>query len=100
MLLVELKRVLAYPKIRAKVGAAEAEAVLALLNDGATIVDDPVLTSSPRSADPHDDYLIALAQVARAIIVSGDHHLLEMADQIPVYAPADLQIHLRSLRSE
>jgi predicted nucleic acid-binding protein len=38
--------------------------------------------------DPGDDYLIALAAAARAVIVSGDRHLLDMRDELPVQSPA------------
>ena len=37
------------------------------------------------SIDPDDDYLIALAETAAAILVSGDTGL---ADRIPVHTPA------------
>ena len=36
-----------------------------------------------------DDYLIALAAQERAALVSGDRHLLELAAELPIYAPAD-----------
>ncbi len=88
-LLAELQRVLAYPKIRASVSEVEAAAFLALLEGGATTVNDPTQSSSLRTADPNDDYLVALAEAARAIIVSGDRHLLDMAGRLPVYSPAD-----------
>ncbi len=42
-----------------------------------------------RSADPADDYLIALAAANDAILVSGDNHLLRLADRIPVLSPRD-----------
>ncbi len=40
-----------------------------------------------RSTDPGDDYLIALASAERAVLVSGDTHLLDLANEIPVYSP-------------
>jgi len=88
-LLAELQRVLAYPKIRASVSEVEAAAFLALLEGGATTIDDPARPPSLRTADPNDDYLVALAEAARAVIVSGDRHLLDMAGRLPVYSPAD-----------
>lgn len=90
-LLAELQRVLAYPKLESRVSTAEAKAFLALLSEGATIVDDPAELPSLRTADPHDDYLVALAEAARAVIVSGDRHLLGMAGRLPVYSPADFR---------
>jgi len=37
-----------------------------------------------RSADPGDDYVLALAERERAVLVSGDRHLLDLADELPV----------------
>lgn len=90
-LLSELKRVLAYPKIRSRVSEAEAVEFVSLLNDLATIVDDPAGPPSVRTADPEDSYLVALAEAAQAAIVSGDRHLLELAGRFPVYAPGDFR---------
>jgi predicted nucleic acid-binding protein len=42
-----------------------------------------------QSPDPDDDYLIALANIARAVLVSGDKDLLGLSGQIPVYSPAE-----------
>jgi predicted nucleic acid-binding protein len=42
-----------------------------------------------RSKDPGDDYLIALAASERALLVSGDGHLLDLREQIPVYSPRE-----------
>jgi len=88
LLMAELQRVLAYPKIRSRVSEAEAESFLTLLRQGATIVEDPGQLPSLRTPDPHDDYLVVLAEGARAVIVSGDKHLLGMAGRLPVYSPA------------
>ena len=49
------------------------------------MTDDPKEPPSTRSPDPGDDYLIALGAVAQAAIVSGDGHLLGLADDLPVY---------------
>jgi predicted nucleic acid-binding protein len=40
-----------------------------------------------RSRDPGDDYLLALAESERAIVVSGDQHLLGLADRFPIVSP-------------
>ena len=50
----------------------------------------PKEPSPLRSADPDDDYLIALAQSQNAVLVSGDKHLLEIGGGAPILAPADL----------
>lgn len=81
-LLAEVTDVLASSKLRGRISAAEADAFEALLR-GAGVVDDP--ESAPRrSSDPDDDYLLALAEAERAVLVSGDPHLLELADRFPV----------------
>ncbi len=41
------------------------------------------------SSDPKDDYLIALAEKSRSVLVSGDGDLLELSEQIPVYSPRE-----------
>jgi predicted nucleic acid-binding protein len=44
-----------------------------------------------RGTDPDDDYLIVLAHSQSAIIVSGDSHLLDLAEAgAPVVSPANL----------
>ena len=88
-LLAELDRALAYPKIRTRVEAAEARELIDLVRRSAEMIDDPAEVPALRSADPDDDYLIALAAVAKAVIVSGDRHLLVLAPQVPVFSPAD-----------
>jgi len=37
-----------------------------------------------QSVDPGDDYLLALAEQERAVLVSGDRHLLALADELPI----------------
>lgn len=88
-LLAELDRALAYPKLRKHIEVAEAQDLLELLRREAQIVADPQGSPSTRSPDAGDDYLIALAEVARAVIVSGDGHLLGLAGEIPVYSPVE-----------
>ena len=88
-LLDELKRALAYPKLRERIPPDEVDAVLGWLAEGATLADDPPDESPVRSQDPGDDYLIALAAGHRAALVSGDKHVLALAGHIPVYSPRD-----------
>lgn len=85
-LIAELERALGYPKLRDRVGPGEADAAVALLRAGAVVATDPSV-APPRSEDPGDDYLLALAEHERAILVSGDRHLLALADQFPVVSP-------------
>lgn len=87
-LLTELERVLAYPKLRKRIDANEATAVVEWLERFATVVPDPGKPAPRASEDPGDDYLIALAAHERAALVSGDRHLLALANELPIYAPA------------
>jgi putative PIN family toxin of toxin-antitoxin system len=87
-LLDELERALGYPKIRSRLRGEDSTAILELIRRDSEIIADPTEPPDIRSGDPGDDYLIALAATSRSIIVSGDHHLLDLADQIPVISPA------------
>ena len=89
LLLAELERVLAYPKLRRRILESEATAIVEWLGRSATIVADPDEPGPRTSEDPGDDYLIALAAHEHAVLVSGDRHLLELAGELPIYAPAD-----------
>lgn len=82
-LLSELERVLAYPKLRKRITREQAAAFLAYLESNAEVAADG--SSTVRTADPDDDYLIGLAQQTRAAIVSGDRHLLDLADRLPIF---------------
>jgi predicted nucleic acid-binding protein len=50
------------------------------------LVPDTAVT--PRSADAADDYLISLAEASRAVVVSGDKHVLTLAESFPIETPA------------
>ena len=78
---------LGYPKLRARVTELEAQELIELLGREADVRDDPNRPPAIRSPDPGDDYLVALAEEARAVIVSGDTHLLGLAEDLPVYSP-------------
>jgi len=88
-LLSELERALAYPKLRRHVEPHEARELVEFLRRGNRLTDDPTEVPSVRSPDPGDDYLIALAEATRAVLVSGDRHLLILRDQLPVFSPAE-----------
>lgn len=85
-LLAELVRALAYPKIRKRIAEAEASAFVELLREAVRLAADPE-GPARRSADPGDDYLLALAQTERAVLVSGDEHLLALAGELPILTP-------------
>ena len=81
-LLDELERALAYPKLQRRISAQEAHEFVALLRASAVLAPDA--EAPPRSADPGDDYLIALAESTHAILVTGDQHLLALAARLPI----------------
>ncbi len=86
-LLAELEATLARPKLRRHVDEAEAGEFLELLRGLAERVEDPNAEPVITSRDPKDDYLIAVAAAARATLVTGDAHLLELEGSIPVLSP-------------
>jgi putative PIN family toxin of toxin-antitoxin system len=86
-LLEELARAFTYPKLVSRISETDAEAVMRWLRGSATMAHDPNLPPTVNSADPGDDYLIALAEAERAALVSGDRHLLDLAGEIPVFSP-------------
>ncbi len=88
LMLEELERALACPKPRERVSSAEGRDLLTLLRDVGDMRDDPPEGPSVRCSDPDDDYLLALAAASQAIIVSGDRHLLDLSDDVPVFSPA------------
>jgi putative PIN family toxin of toxin-antitoxin system len=83
-LLAELERALAYSKLRRRVSAEEAAELVGLLRDGAILAPDPA-NPPRRSSDPGDDYLLVLAEGERAVLVSGDQHLLALASEFPIH---------------
>lgn len=87
LLLDELARALNYPKLSKHISSDEADELIRLLGRGAIMFDDPTVPPKISSPDPDDDYLIALAERSRSVIVSGDRDLLELSGQIPVYSP-------------
>ena len=87
-LLAELREVLGREKFRRYVTEAEVIAYVDLIGHEATILDDPATSRRPLSVDP-DEYLVDLARAAAAdVLVSGDAHLLDLRDHLPVMTPA------------
>ncbi|HET6998107.1 MAG TPA: putative toxin-antitoxin system toxin component, PIN family [Solirubrobacterales bacterium] len=93
-LLVELEDVLVREKFRRYLDLGEAREFLDVLRREATVTPDPEGPPPLRSADPEDDYLIALAYSQSARLVSGDSHLLDLADVAPICSPADFLVGL------
>jgi uncharacterized protein len=87
-LLEELERALGYRRVRARIPEERAKEFVALVRAEAVLVAQPA-SGTHRSADPGDDYLLALAESGRAILVSGDAHLLQLADELPIRSPRD-----------
>jgi putative PIN family toxin of toxin-antitoxin system len=81
--IAELTDVLARPKFARQSAEGRAESYIAALAADAVHIDDPPAPPAV-SVDSSDDYLIALAQAARAdVIVSGDSHLTQLVDPTP-----------------
>lgn len=89
LLLDELRRVLTYPKLAARIPQDRAAAYVALLAAGGEHQDDPTEAPPVRSRDPDDDYLLALAAASSAYLITGDDDLLDLAPAVPVHGPAD-----------
>ncbi len=85
-LLEELRRALAYPKLRRRVTEVDAARLMSWVSQAGVAADDPGSHPTLRSADPGDDYLIALAAAQRAVLVTGDQHLLDLRGKMPIYA--------------
>lgn len=89
-LLGELEGVLAREKFRRYVDLDAVSDYLDRLRRDAFAAPDPSGPPPVRSADPDDDYLIALAGEQNAMLVSGDKHLLDLVGGAPILAPSDL----------
>lgn len=87
LLLAELERALSYPKLRERVAEAAAKTLVEWIGREAVLLADPGQAPMVRSEDPGDDYLLALAEHGRAVLVSGDRHLLALGDELPVLTP-------------
>jgi putative PIN family toxin of toxin-antitoxin system len=95
LLISEVTDVLARAKFAAHAADGRAAAFIAVLIDRAEMAKDAT-PGAIRTADPDDDYLLALAQANRVdAIVSGDTHLLEAtSSELPVLTPRQLADHL------
>jgi putative PIN family toxin of toxin-antitoxin system len=89
LLLEELELVLLREKFRRYVDPDVVHQYLELLRRDTLTVADPAGPPPIRCEDPDDDYLIGLAHSCSAALVSGDRHLLELAEKIPVFTPSE-----------
>ncbi len=90
-LIDELTDVLSRQKFAKHSAEGRAAAFITAFCDRATMVGDPP-AGSVKTADPDDDYLLALAQTHDAdAVVSGDPHLLDAASsELQVLTPREL----------
>jgi putative PIN family toxin of toxin-antitoxin system len=88
LLLAELQRTLAYPKLRQRIPPEKAVPFLNWIRGHGTIAKDPADPPSVSSRDPDDDYLLALAIDRRAYLVTGGQDLLALSDDLPILTPA------------
>jgi uncharacterized protein len=88
-LLVELEQVLRRETFRRYADLDAVGTYVELLRGEAVSAPDPDAPPPLRSADPDDDYLIALAHGEKAVLISGDSHLLDLSGQAPICSPAD-----------
>lgn len=88
-LLDELAAVLVRPKFRRWVAVVDALAFVEALRNHSDLRDAP---GPPSQAvrDPNDTYLVALAEAADAVIVTGDDDLLSAGLTPPAITPRDL----------
>lgn len=95
LLLAELKRTLAYPRLRKHIPSEKAAAFANWVRDHGSLAEDPVSAPPVGSRDPDDDYLLALAIDRRAYLVTGDKDLLVLSDDLPILTPAQFATKLR-----
>jgi putative PIN family toxin of toxin-antitoxin system len=88
-LLAETQRALEHPKLKGRIDTAEAGRFLEQVAELGEVVPDPEGPPAVRSADPGDDYLLALAARENVPLVSGDDHLLALRDRAPVFTPRE-----------
>lgn len=92
-LLDELIGVLIRSKFRRWISVADAIAFVESLGGYADLRDDPG-PPEKRVRDPNDDYLVALAEAADALVVTGDDDLLAAEIEPSAITPAQLLARL------
>lgn len=99
LLLAELERVLGRPEIAVRLDPVAASTLRRLARDDAIHAEDPSGDERLVPGDPLDDYLVALARSAGAlVIVTGDRHLLDLEGLgPPALDPAAFMVFLDRL---
>jgi putative PIN family toxin of toxin-antitoxin system len=95
LLIAELTRALAYPKLRKRIPAKKAAAFVSWVRHHGTLAQDPADPAPVSSPDPDDDYLLAAAIDRRAFLVTGDQHLIGLRKDLPILTPAEFVSRLR-----
>jgi hypothetical protein len=95
LLLAELTRTLAYPKLRKRIPLEKAAAFANWIREHGSLAEDPASPPPVGSRDPDDNYLLALAIDRRAYLVTGDQDLLILSEDFPILTPAQFVIKLR-----
>jgi uncharacterized protein len=98
LLLAELNRALAYPKLKKHIPTEKSAAFVNWVRDHGTVAEDPATPAPIGSRDPDDDYLLALAIDRSAYLVTGDQDLLVLADDLPILTPTQFLTKLREAR--
>ena len=98
MLLAELERALAYPKLRKHIPAERAAAYIYWAREHGAMVKDPSGPLKLSSRDPDDDYLLALAIESRAYLVTGDQDLLALGGDLPLLTAKQFLAKLQATR--
>jgi putative PIN family toxin of toxin-antitoxin system len=88
-IIAEIQAVISYPRIRAKYTIPDDDILqlVALLNQDVLQVPGDIDVAGAIPADPEDEKFLACALESQAdLIVSGDHHLLELGNyqEIPI----------------
>jgi putative PIN family toxin of toxin-antitoxin system len=98
LLLAELKRTLAYPKVRKRIAPEKAAAFVNWVREHGTVAEDPASPPRVGSRDPDDDYLLALAIDRRAYLITGDQDILVLSSDLPILTPAQFTVTLHTTR--
>ncbi|HLA97753.1 MAG TPA: putative toxin-antitoxin system toxin component, PIN family [Anaerolineales bacterium] len=101
-IVAEIRAVLRYPRIHRKYPLTDAEIdqVISLIEHDALLVPGSADVAGSVPADPKDEMFLACALDDQAeVIVSGDHHLLDLGvyQEIPVLTARQFLERLQSL---